>query len=222
MDSYNKCLKFPENPKSGSQVCKGLVTPLATALACPGSYFLSTERRFEYCANCEISISWWRLLQIAKPVDYIYCGVEVAGDTAGSLQCHAGAASSSEWDQWLWLVSGSQDMTCPCHLSVQHTAVVCKPTQGFLPCVCAKWPDLLHRDANAVSVSTTELLSKSAQTLPGRLWQQLLMTIYAFEIFLSASVHFQPGFLIPVIYVYSLLPRCRPLHLSVLFLKNVL
>lgn len=136
MDSYNKCLKFPENPKSGSQVCKGLVTPLATALACPGSYFLSTERRFEYCANCEISISWWRLLQIAKPVDYIYCGVEVAGDTAGSLQCHAGAASSSEWDQWLWLVSGSQDIMSMSSLCTAHRSGVQTDTGLSALCVC--------------------------------------------------------------------------------------
>lgn len=55
MDLYNKCLKFSENPKSGSQVCEGLVTPLAIALACPGPYSVSTERRFKYYANCEIS-----------------------------------------------------------------------------------------------------------------------------------------------------------------------
>lgn len=41
MDVYNKCLKFSENPKSGSQVWEGLVSKL---LACCGSYFLSIER----------------------------------------------------------------------------------------------------------------------------------------------------------------------------------
>lgn len=95
MALYNKCLKFSENPKSGSQVCKGLVTPLAIALACPGSYSLSTERRFEYYANCEISISWRRLLQTAKPVDYIVLWGRGDRGQAGSLQCHSGAASSS-------------------------------------------------------------------------------------------------------------------------------
>lgn len=71
MDLYNKCLKFSENPKSGNQVYQGLVAPLAIALACPRSDSPSTERRVEYYANCEISIGWWRLLQTAKPVDYI-------------------------------------------------------------------------------------------------------------------------------------------------------
>lgn len=35
-----------------------------------GAYFLGIERGFKYYANCEICISWWRLLQIAKPIDY--------------------------------------------------------------------------------------------------------------------------------------------------------
>lgn len=30
----------------------------------------SALKGVKYYANCEISISWWRLLQIAKPVDY--------------------------------------------------------------------------------------------------------------------------------------------------------
>lgn len=92
--------------------------------------------------------------------------------------------------------------------------------RGFcLPYV--KRLDFFHLDANAVSISINWLLSKSAQTLPGCLWQQLLIIIYAFGIFLSASKTFRP---LPariswfVTYVYSLL-FCHLPCLSILFLK---
>lgn len=65
-------------------------------MACPGSYFLSIERRFKYYANCEISISWWRLLQIAKHIDYfILWGRSDKGTRQEVSSVIAGAASSS-------------------------------------------------------------------------------------------------------------------------------
>lgn len=103
MDLYNKCLKFSENPKSGSQVCEGLVTPLAIALACPGPYSVSTERRFKYYANCEILSVGGGSFRQPNPLITLYCGrcdrdtLEVSSSVAPVLLPSVSETNGCDW-----------------------------------------------------------------------------------------------------------------------------